>query len=353
MSDAAGVVVHEDDPRNAEPAPGALWDAGAHTPAALFYVRNHGPVPSAGDEPWRLRVDGLVERELDLVVDELRERFAEHEVVATLQCAGARRAELLAVRDIPGEIPWGAGAAGTAAWRGVRLADVLAAAGARDGARHVALEGADTTPRGPFAGSVALADAVRPEVLLAWAMDGAPLEPEHGAPLRAVVPGQIGARSVKWLRRVSVRPEPAESHFQAVAYRLRRPGEAAAPGAGIALGPWPVTCALLRPQDGDRLPAGPVRIAGFALAGGGRAIARVDVSADGGATWRPAELLEDQGAWAWRRFRAVVELAPGPAELVARAWDTAGATQPEHPASVWNPGGYANTAVPRVRVEAT
>ncbi len=346
MSD---VVVHEAEPRNSEPVPRALWDAGPRTPAGLFYVRNHGPVP---DDGGRLRVEGLVERELDLGVQELRERVAEHEVVATLQCAGARRAELLAVRDVPGEIPWGPGAVGTAAWRGARLADVLAAAGVRDGARHVELVGGDATPRGPFAGSVALADALRPEVLLAWSMDGAPLPAVHGAPLRAVVPGQIGARSVKWLRGVRVRDAPSDSHFQAVAYRVRRPGEAAAPGAGIALGPWPVTCALLRPQDGERVPVGPVEVAGMALAGGGRAIARVDVSADGGATWTAARLLEDQGPWAWRRFRAAVDLAPGPAELVARAWDAAGATQPESAATVWNPGGYANTAVPRVRVEA-
>jgi sulfite oxidase len=112
-----------------------------------------------------------------------------------------------------------------------------------------------------------------------------------------------------------------------------------------------VTCALLRPAAGERLPAGPVEVAGVALAGGGRAVARVDVSADGGATWAAGELLEDQGPWAWRRFRATVELAPGVAELVARAWDDAGATQPERPETVWNPGGYANTAAPRVRVE--
>ncbi len=351
MSEAGpALVVHADAPRNAEPAPAALWDAGPRTPAGVFYVRNHGAVPHGG-APWRVRVDGLVERVLELGVDELRAAFAEHEVVATLQCAGARRAELLAVRDVPGEIPWGPGAAGTAAWRGARLADVLASAGVLPGARHVALTGADDGPRGPFAGSIGLAEATRPEVLLAWAMDGTPLPAVHGAPLRAVVPGQIGARSVKWLRRITVAAEPSASHFQAVAYRLRRPDEPAEPGAGIALGPWPVTCALLKPAAGERLPAGPVEVAGFALAGGGRAIARVDVSADGGATWRAADLLEDQGPWAWRRFRAELHPAPGPTELVARAWDASGATQPEHAATVWNPGGYANTAAARVRVE--
>src|SRR5690349_20558871 len=143
MFDKRGVIVHGTDPFNAETEPGALA-AGALTPTEVFYVRNHGDVPEA--DGWRLGVDGAVERPLDLSLATLREALPEHTVTATLQCAGNRRAGLIAIRDIPGEAPWGPGATGTATWTGARLADVLALARPRDGAAHVGFEGADQCP---------------------------------------------------------------------------------------------------------------------------------------------------------------------------------------------------------------
>ena len=179
-------------------------------------------------------------------------------------------------------------------------------------------------------------------MLLAWEMNGAPLTPDHGAPLRAVVPGYIGARSVKWLTGVRALAEPSQGYYQAVAYRLD-------PGS-IALGAVAVNADILVPADGASVPPGPLEIVGYAFAGDDRGIVRVDVSCDGGASWRQAELLSDLGPWAWRRWRLVVEVAPGPLELVARAWDSAAATQPEHAAAIWNPGGYANNSWARVEV---
>jgi sulfite oxidase len=319
-------------------------------------VRDHGPVPEIDRAAWRLRVHGLVERELDLSLATLREAFREREVTATLQCAGNRRAGLIAVRDIPGEAPWGPGATGTATWTGVALAEVLAVAGALPEAAHVGFDGADlcpeATPAQRFGGSIPLDKACRPEVLLAWAMNGEPLLPVHGAPLRVVVPGYIGARSVKWLEGIEVRATPWEGYFQHVVYRLLPEDETPGPGAGMPLGLIALNSDVLSPADGETVAAGPVEVRGYAFAGGERHVARVDVSLDGGATWAQAELLEDLGRWAWRHWRITVELAPGEHELLVRAWDSSAATQPEDEAALWNPKGYVNNARPRIRVRA-
>ena len=346
------LVVHEADPFNAESPAGPLAEREI-TPIELFYVRGHGPVPDV-PRTAELVVDGLVQRPLRLRIADLPGGFGVHTVTATLQCAGNRRADLIAHRDIPGEAAWGPGATGTARWTGVALADVLAAAGPVAGAAHVAFTGADVSPEADppqfFAGSVPLEKALRPEVLLAFAMDGAPLPAVHGGPLRAVVPGYIGARSVKWLTRVEVRRAPSDSHFEDVAYRLLAPEEAPGPGVGFALGEVALNAAVLAPADGARLAAGPVVLRGYAFAGGDRRVERVDVSGDGGASWTVAELGPDLGRWAWRLWRAQIALPPGRHELVARAWDSAAATMPESAASVWNPKGYANNAWSRVTV---
>jgi sulfite oxidase len=351
----ADVIVHEEEPFNVETGLAALAE-GPVTATDAFYVRGHGPVPEIDPAAWRLRVGGLVERELSLSLETLREAFRERTVTATLQCAGNRRAGLVAIRAIPGEAPWGPGATGTATWTGISLADVLALAGPRDDAAHVGFDGADLCPEAKpvqrFGGSIPLPKASRPEVLLAWAMNGEPLAPVHGAPLRVVVPGYIGARSVKWLERVEVRARPWLGYFQHVVYRLLPEHGTVAPGAGMPLGLVALNADVLAPADGATLDAGPVEVRGYAFAGGERHVARVDVSLDGGAGWTQAELLDDLGPWAWRHWRLVVDLAPGEHEIVIRAWDSSAATQPEDEAALWNPKGYVNNARPRVRVIA-
>jgi sulfite oxidase len=338
------VIVHGTDPFNAETEPAALAE-GALTATEAFYVRNHGAVPDEAGE-WRLRVSGAVERPLDLSLATLREALPEYTVTATLQCAGNRRAGLMAIRDIPGEAPWGPGATGTATWTGARLADVLALARPSAEAVHVGFEGADLSPeaRPPqrFGGSIPLDKARRPEVLLAWAMNGEPLQPVHGAPLRVVVPGYIGARSIKWLDRIELRSTPWKGYFQEVVYRLLPEDGTPGPGAGMPLG--------LVALNADILSASPTEVRGYAFAGGERFITRVDVSSDGGRTWAQAELLEDLGPWAWRHWRAPLDLPPGEHELVVRAWDSSAATQPEDEASLWNPKGYVNNARPRATI---
>jgi sulfite oxidase len=351
----ADMVVHEPEPFNAETGPAALAE-GPLTATDAFYVRGHGAVPEIDPERWRLRVHGLVERELNLSLATLREALPEREVTATLQCAGNRRAGLIAIRDIPGEAPWGPGATGTAAWAGAALADVLALARPLPGAAHVGFDGADVcheaTPVQRFGGSIPLEKGCRPEVLLAWAMNGEPLLPVHGAPLRVVVPGYIGARSVKWLERIEVRSAPWDGYFQHVAYRLLPENGAPGPGEGMPLGLVALNADVLAPADGDTVRAGAVEVRGYAFAGGERHVARVDVSVNRGAAWTQAELLDDLGRWAWRHWRITLDLAPGDHEILVRAWDSSAATQPEDEAALWNPKGYVNNARPRIRVRA-
>jgi sulfite oxidase len=188
------------------------------------------------------------------------------------------------------------------------------------------------------------------EVLLAWNMNGQPLPRVHGAPLRVVVPGYIGARSVKWVSQITVQDEPSDNYFQATDYRML-PAEAdpasAGPDRGISLGPFTVNADILLPADGTEV-QGPVTVAGWAVAGDDRQVARVDVSSDGGRTWRQAILTEEPGPWSWRRWRATLPLPPGPAEVTVRAWDSAGGVQPETAAQLWNPDGYANNSWARL-----
>jgi sulfite oxidase len=348
------LIVHEQEPFNAETDRASLISSVTATDA--FYVRGHGAVPELDPDTWRLRVDGLVERELSLSLETLREAFVEQTLTATLQCAGNRRAGLVAVRDIPGEAPWGPGATGTATWTGVALADVLALAGPRPDAAHVGFEGADMSPEAKpaqlFGGSVPLDKAGRPEVLLVWAMNGEPLPPVHGAPVRVVVPGYIGARSVKWLTHVELRSEPWPGYFQDVVYRLLAPEQTVGPGIGMPLGLVALNSDVLAPRDGADVPAGEVEVRGYAFAGGDRHVTRVDVSTDAGRSWRQAELLDDLGRWAWRHWRTMLELPPGEHRIVVRAWDSSAATQPEDEAALWNPKGYVNNARPHISVTA-
>lgn len=348
------LIVHEEDPFNAETGLESL--VGSVTDTDAFYVRAHGPVPEIDLSAWRLRVNGLVTRELSLSLETLRETFVERTVTATLQCAGNRRAGLIAVRDIPGEAPWGPGATGTATWTGVALADVLALAGPLSAVSDVGFQGTDSSPEAvpvqQFGGSIPFDKASRPEVILAWAMNGEPLPPVHGAPLRVVVPGYIGARSVKWLERIELRSAPWSGYFQHVVYRLVPAHRDAGPGVGMALGLVALNSDVLSPRDGATVTAGPVQTRGYAFAGGDRYVARVDVSVDGGTSWTQAELLDDLGRWAWRHWRVTLNLTPGDHELLVRAWDSSAATQPDDEAGLWNPKGYVNNARPRIHLRA-
>ncbi|HEV8582694.1 MAG TPA: sulfite oxidase [Thermoanaerobaculia bacterium] len=351
----SGLLVRQGEPFNGGP-PSELLRRGFITPNELFFVRNHGGVPEVDPDSYRLTVDGLAERPLSLTLADLR-RLPRAAVTATLQCAGNRRLELMAHSPIKNELPWGTEAISNAEWSGVPLREVLAAAGPRPQARHAAFTGLDETERHghrfQFGGSIPLLKAGSSEVLLADTMNGEPLPPVHGAPLRVVVPGYIGARSVKWLSRITLQEEPSGNYFQAKAYRLFPPHfgpDNVEWEQGLMLGESPVNSVILSPGEGETVAAGRLTVRGWALAGGSRQVARVDVSADGGRSWTVAGFDRESADFAWRLWEAVLDFAPGEHEIVCRAWDTAAQTQPEHPAQVWNFKGYTNNAWHRVRV---
>jgi sulfite oxidase len=344
------LVVWTEEPLNAE-TPLDLLCRSPITPTELFYVRNHGPVPEVELGSYRLAVGGLVAEPLSLSLGDLG-RFERVTATAAMTCAGNRRSELAALTPIPGQAPWGPGAVGNAVWGGVRLRDVLRAAGADETAGHVAFAGLDQAvedgERVEFGGSIPLDKALGPDVLIADEMNGEALPPLHGYPLRIVVPGYIGARSVKWLSTVTVQREPSDNYFQARTYRLLPVGSSA-PEDGFALGELPLSSAICLVEKLER---GRVRAQGYAITGGSRRVERVDVSVDGGASFATATLAGESRPGGWVLWEAEVEVPDGATELAVRAWDSAGSTQPEDPARLWNPKGYANNAWHRARLPA-
>ena len=346
-------IVRQPEPLVGGP-PLALLVAQYVTPEPLFYVRDHArEVPAVDAASYRLVVGGMVRRQLSLSLAELRGAFPRVTLTATLQCAGNRRSELMAVAPIPGEVPWGAEGVGNAVWSGVPLGAVLAAAGVEADGAHVELVGLDRARpqdagRAGFGASVPLAKALGGEVLLADEMNGTPLPARHGGPLRAVVPGYVGARSVKWLGEVAVRAEPSENYFQR-AYSLHPPHVRSSaevdPSRAVVLDESALNCVICTPAPGAVVAAGaPLSATGYALAGGGRTVAAVELSTDGGRSGRPAELLDPPAPWAWCRWRADVtpRAAAGPLRLLARARDSSGNVQPPEP--VWNFKGYMSNA---------
>ncbi len=353
------MIVHSRDPTNAETPPDRLR-ASFITDARDFYVRSHGDVPRLAETTHVLRVGGRVATPLELDLATLRARFAPTTLTAAMQCAGNRRADLQGVRPTSGD-PWGPGAIGNAEWTGVRLADLLREAGADgDPALHVAFASADTVAmpgegRFRYGVSIPIAKAMAPETLIAWAMNGAPLTAPHGAPLRAVVPGFAGVRSAKWLTAITVQAAPSDNHMQQRDYKLLPPDVTAETvdwDRGIVINAMPLTSAICEPRADERLAAGAARVRGYAIASA-RRVTRVDVSADGGRQWAQATIEPGHDApWSWIFWETVLALAAGPHELVVRAWDDAGQTQPSRPEDVWNFKGYLGTAWHRVPVMA-
>jgi len=311
---------------------------GVITPAARHYVRDHFAIPSAPDH---IAIDGAVRKPLDLDLSYIRS-LPPRSLVVTLECAGNGRAFL--DPPVPGE-QWGTGAVGTAEWTGASLRALLEMAEPLPSAVEVLCIGADAgTPAGTSARisyerSLPISDALRDDVLLAYAMNGNDLPPEHGAPLRLIVPGWYGMASVKWLSRLRLLERRFEGFFQKDRYIVGdRPLREMAARALIA---WP--------RGGERLAHRSFVTRGYAWSGGGD-LARVQVSADGGGSWHDATLGEGMGRYAWRQWHATISpSATGHLVLIARAVTSTGTTQPL--GEVRNERGYENNAARPVRIE--
>ncbi|KAA1420109.1 sulfite oxidase [Mumia zhuanghuii] len=319
------------------------------TPPGLHYVLVHYDIPLLDPATYRLSVDGHVERPFSVDLDEL----ATLEPVArrvTLECAGNGRA-----RTSPRPIsqPWLDEAVGTAEWSGVPLAALLDRAGVRPGAESVVFSGADHGfERGieqDFRRALPYDEIERDEVFLATAMNGAPLPPQHGAPVRLVVPGWYGMAHVKWVVRITVLDRPFDGFQNATAYRIKRdaddrgePVTRMAPRALMHPPGFPDFMSRTRIVDAGRQALTGRAWSGFAP------ITRVEVSTDGTATWADADLAPCVAAYLWQAWSFIWEATPGPTELSVRATDADGRTQPLD--QQWNRQGMANSHVQRVPV---
>jgi DMSO/TMAO reductase YedYZ molybdopterin-dependent catalytic subunit len=319
------------------------------TPVGLHYLLIHFDIPEADERTWRLEIGGRVAAPRTLTIEELRSR-PQVTAPVTLECAGNGRARL---DPRPVSQPWLEEAVGTAEWTGTPLRPLLEEAGVGPDAVEVVFGGADRGVQGglehDYERSLPVAEAMRDEVLLAWGVNGRPLPPQHGYPLRLVVPGWYGMTSVKWLRRISVVDRPFTGYQQAGSYLIHTseddPGE---PVTRIQPRSLLVPPGLPEFESRQRFcQPGRVPLTGRAWSGLAP-LARVEVSTDGGASWQPAELDRQPSPWAWAGWRYDWEATPGVYELCSRATDAAGNTQPLQPP--WNTGGYANNAVQRVRV---
>lgn len=319
------------------------------TASEHFFTRSHAPIPAIDIGTWQLEVGGLVERPTRFSLAELTREFPTHDLTATIACAGIRREEFLSLGPLPGELPWGPEPISTAHWAGVSLAAVLQAVGVSDRARHVEFEGMDEVARHGhtfgFGGSVDMIKAG--DVLLATRMNGEPLAPKHGYPLRALVPGWIGARSVKWLGRINLREEPSDNYFQAKAYRLQRHIAADDPrdvSQGVALTSIPVNSVIVDPAAHAVVPPGPLRVKGWAIGSDGEPLRSVEISGDAGKSWSRATITVTGEKWTWSFWEGELALPRGNHVLAARATDNRGTTQPATVGETWNVKGYNNNA---------
>jgi DMSO/TMAO reductase YedYZ molybdopterin-dependent catalytic subunit len=317
------------------------------TPTGIHYLLTHFDIPDVESSTWRLEIGGNVERPLSLTLDEIRARPS-RTIPVTMECAGNGRARFF---PRPISNPWLYEAIGTAEWTGASLSEVIADVGLRPDTEELVFTGADHGVQGDvehdYQRSLPVTETMRPEVLLAYEMNGRPLEPQHGAPLRLLVPGWYGMTSVKWLTRIEAVTEPFQGYQQAVAYHYKMSEED--PGEGVSR--IRVRALMIPPGHPDFpdrhrfVDAGTVPIRGRAWSGTAPVI-RVEVGVDD--AWEDAKVEPPVGEFAWSAWSYEWEATPGEHTLSCRATDADGQTQPmDQP---WNYQGMGNNLVQSVPV---
>lgn len=321
---------------------------GVLTPNAAHFVRSHFPEPRIDVAAWRLSIGGAVERPVTLTFDDLL-ALPSRTLRVTLECAGNGRS---AMRPQPAGEPWAYGAVSSAEWTGVPLRTVLAAAGPAQSVSHVVVEGADSGYAADagraltYERSLPLGEALHPDTLLAYAMNGDELPVEHGFPVRLIVPGWYGVASVKWVTRIVAASSPFDGFYQVDRYVMLDPDSGASKGEPLTR--LRIRSLIADPVADAVLPCGEHVVRGFAWSGAA-AITRVEVSVNGGTSWEDADLTSEPERYLWRRWEYRWQPAsPGPTTLLSRAVDANGNRQPAEPEP--NQFGYANNAIQAVSV---
>lgn len=343
------MILHNDRPEDLETP--LQYLNGWLTPNDVFFVRQHLPRPVVQESSYRLSVSGRAEKPLDLALDDLR-KLPQHKVPAVLECTGNGRGFFQP--RVPG-VQWGRGAVGNAEWSGPKVLDVLKLAGADLKAAYVTVNGADMgvakTP--DFIRSLPMRKAIDQDTVLALTMNGEKLPELHGFPARLVVPGWDGTSWVKWVTSVTVSNEQDTGFFMNPAYRFPKhpgpPGQAVDRADLEVIEGMPVKSYITGPADGDKIKMdAPLVLRGMAWAGE-EYVTHVDVSTDGGSTWKTAQLSPQTQPYTWRLW--TLEWRPskqGYYTVMSRATDSAGRIQPI--VAQWNPSGYLFNAVDRVGV---
>ncbi|KAK1264033.1 Nitrate reductase [NADH] 1 [Acorus gramineus] len=365
-------------PFNSEPPLDRLMHHGFLTPSPLHYVRNHGPVPRSSWSTWTIQVSGpALRRPALLSMDDLTSLFPPRELPVTLVCAGNRRKEQNLTKQTVG-FNWGPAGISTAVWRGARLRDVLRFCGVRGRARagwHVCFDGAEDLPGGggsKYATSIPIEMAMDParDIIVAYMMNGEVLPPDHGFPVRMIIPGFIGGRMVKWVRKITVTSEESNNHYHFKDNRVL-PSHVDAELAN-AEGWWyrpeyiinelNTNSVITTPGHGEILPINSVTsqrgytMKGYAYSGGGKKVTRVEVTLDGGENWLVCDLDHPEKPnkygkyWCWCFWSLELEVLDllGAKEIAVRAWDQTHNTQPEK--LIWNVMGMMNNCWFRVKV---
>lgn len=320
-----GKIVRSEEPLNLEMPFEDL--NGFITPTKSFYVRTHFPIPKIDRNEWQLRIEGEVENSFELGYDELI-KLDSQKMPVTLECAGNNRNFL--EPKVKG-VQWGLGAVGNAEWTGVPLSILLDRAKVKASAREIILEGADggtlEDPKAPpdglnYARSIPLTKA-REDVLLAYKMNDVDLAPQHGFPVRAIVPGWYAMASIKWLQRVTVTDRAFNGYYQTLDYAFWKTNEL------VPLSEMQLKAEIARPIDGEVVAANSNILVRGAAWTGVSEIAKVDLSTDGGSTWNESQLLGESKPNAWRLWEFHWRTpSAGKATLIARATDSNGRAQP-------------------------